>query len=151
MIRPTIESDFNALISLATASGLFEPDQTDLLAEMLRKPNENDAWFTDEHDGVPVGVAFVAPEKMTYGTWNLYWIAVDPEHQRQGRGRAILDHVEMWLRSKTQRLLLVETAGVEAFDYVRRFYAGNGFTEEARIRDFYEAGVDKVVLRKSLE
>lgn len=151
MIRPTNNTDFEALITLATASGLFEPDQTDMLAAMLRSPDENDVWFTDENDGLPVGVAFLAPEKMTHGTWNLYWIAVAPEHQRQGRGKAILNHVEMWLRNEGQRILLVETAGVQDFDYVRKFYADNGFEAEARIRDFYESGVDKVVFRKPLK
>lgn len=150
MIRPTNKSDFNALIELATTSRLFKTDQTELLAEMLRSPGEEEVWFTDEHEGVPVGVAYMAPEKMTHGTWNLYWIAVGPEHQRQGRGKAMLNHVEMWLKDKGQRILLVETAGVEGFDYVRKFYADNGFEAEARIRDFYEEGVDKVVFRKSL-
>ncbi len=110
-------------MELATASGLFEPDQTDILAGMLRSPNVSDVWFTDDEDGIPVGVAYLAPEKMTRGTWNLYWIAVDPGHQRQGRGKAILDHVQKWLIENGQRMLLVETAGVADFDYVRKFYA----------------------------
>lgn len=150
MIRPTNEADFDALIALAIASGLFEPDQIDILAEMLRSPDENDVWFTDEDGYAPVGVAYLAPEKMTYGTWNLYWIAVHPDHQRQGRGKAMLDYVQTWLTEKRQRMLLVETAGVDDFDYVRKFYANNGFEIEARIRDFYNAGVDKVIFRKSL-
>ena len=149
MIRPTRETDFDALIALATASGLFEPDQTEILASMLRSPEENDVWFTDEDAGVPVGVAYMAPEKMTHGTWNLYWIAVAPDYQRQGRGKAILDHVQNWLAEKGHRILLVETAGVDDFDYVRKFYSDNGFETEARIRDFYDAGVDKVVFRKT--
>lgn len=150
MIRRTNKTDFDALIALATASGLFEPDQTDILARMLQSPSENDIWFTDEEDGIPVGVAYMAPERMTQGTWNLYWIAVDPGYQRTGRGKAILNHVQKWLIENGQRMLLVETAGVDDFDYVRRFYANNGFEAEACIRDFYESGVDKVVFRKLL-
>ena len=150
MIRQTLDTDFDALISLATSSGLFEPDQTGMLARMLRSPELNDTWFTDDESGIPVGVAYLAPEKMTHGTWNLYWIAVDPNHQRQGRGKAMLEHVQNWLVEQGHRILLVETAGIEDFDYVRKFYADNGFETEARIRDFYEDGVDKVVFRKSL-
>ena len=63
---------------------------------------------------------------------------------------AILKHVQKWLIENGQRMLLVETAGVDDFDYVRRFYANNGFEAEACMRDFYEFGVDKVVFRKSL-
>ncbi len=150
MIRPTIETDFDALIAIATASGLFEPDQTELLSNMLRSPSEHDVWFTDDDGNGPVGVAYMAPEKMTHGTWNLYWIALHPNHQRSGRGKAILRHVEDWLAAKGVRILLVETAGIDEFEYVREFYSNNGFEAEARIRDFYDAAVDKVVFRKVL-
>lgn len=138
------------MIALATASGLFEPDQTEILAGMLRSPAESDVWFTDDDGSGPVGVAYMAPEKMTHGTWNLYWIAVHPDHQRNGRGKAILDHIENWLTRQGERILLVETAGIDDFEYVRKFYSDNGFEAEARIRDFYEAAVDKVVFRKVL-
>lgn len=47
MIRPTLETDFDALVALATASGLFEPDQTEILAGTLRSPSKNDVWFTE--------------------------------------------------------------------------------------------------------
>ncbi len=39
---------------------------------------------------------------------------------------------------------------IDDFGYVRKFYADNGFQAEARIREFYAPGVDKVVFRKSL-
>jgi len=120
------------------------------LAGMLQSPDESDVWFTDDDGSGPVGVAYLAPEKMTNGTWNLYLIAVHPDHQRQGRGKAILEHVQYWLAAKGERVLIVETAGVDDFDYVRTFYANYGFESEARIRDFYDAGVDKVVFRKVL-
>ena len=113
MIRTTLETDCDALIALATASGLFDPEQTGMLAGMLRSPDENDVWFTDEDAGVPVGVAYAAPEKMTHGTWNLYWIAITPDRQLQGRGKAMLEHVQEWLIEKRQRIILVETAGVD--------------------------------------
>lgn len=150
MIRPTNERDFEALIDIATASGLFEPDQTEMLATMLRSPSKNDVWFTDDAGHGPVGVAYLAPEKMTNGTWNLLFIAVHPNYQGQGRGRAILKHVQDWLRTNGERILLVETAGIDEFDYVRSFYAAEGFETEARVRDFYDAGVDKVIFRKLL-
>ena len=150
MIRPTVESDYDGLIALAIASGLFEPDQTELLADRLRSPGEDDIWFTDDDGQKPVGVAYMAPEKMTHGTWNLYWIAVHPTLQKQGRGKAILSYVQQWLIDRGERILLVETAGTDDFEYVRKFYVDNGFENEARIRDFYDLGVDKIVFRKLL-
>ncbi len=150
MIRPTTEADHAGVMAIATASGLFEPAQAEMLEQMLRSPSETDVWFTDDDGTGPVGVAYLAPEKMTNGTWNLYWIAVHPDCQQQGRGKAILDHVVQWLTKRGERILLVETAGVDEFEYVRKFYANNGFRAEARIRDFYDQGVDKIVFLKVL-
>jgi hypothetical protein len=86
MIRLTTPDDTIALIALAAASGLFDPNQTDDLAQMLdrhfRDRNETqDIWLTD-YDNEPVGIAYIAPERMTEGTWNLYLIAVHPDRQK---------------------------------------------------------------------
>ncbi|MGB7412670.1 MAG: GNAT family N-acetyltransferase [Thermosynechococcaceae cyanobacterium] len=154
MIRNTTSDDHAKLISLATATGIFEDGQTEELSQMLASFNPadklaGDIWLTDDDDG-PVGVAYLAPERMTEGTWNLYFIAVHPDRQREGRGLAILNHVIQLLSERGQRVLLVETAGTDDFDYVRKFYGDNGFTKEATIREFYTAGVDKVVYRRAL-
>ena len=154
MIRLTTPDDTTALIALVEATDLFEPNQNDDLAQMLdqyfRGETENqDLWFTDDENG-PVGVAYVAPERMTDGTWNLYLIAVHPERQRQGRGKALLRYVEQILAERGERILLVETSGLENFEYVRAFYRQSGYEEEARIREFYKAGDDKIVFRKAL-
>ena len=103
----------------------------------------------DEEEG-PVGVAYCAPELMTNGTWNLLFIAVRPECQGQGRGAALMRYVEQTLAVRGARLLLVETSGVQEFKRTRAFYCKCSYDEEARIRDFYEAGADKIVYRKVL-
>ena len=154
MIRSTTLDDVTSLIVLAEASGLFEPSQTEELAQMLDQhfngeTKSQDLWFTDDDNGV-VGVAYVAPERMTEGTWNLYWIAIHPERQRQGRGVALLRHVEQMLANRGERILLVETSSLESFKYVRSFYRKSGYDEEARIREFYKAGDDKIIFRKAL-
>jgi ribosomal protein S18 acetylase RimI-like enzyme len=154
MIRLTTPDDTNALLALAEATGLFESNQIEELAQMLNQhfSDETDSegiWFSD-YDNEMVGVAYVAPERMTEGTWNLYLIAIHPNHQRQGRGAALLHHVEQMLTKNGERVLLVETSGLEDFEYVRTFYRKSGYDEEARIREFYKAGDDKIIFRKAL-
>lgn len=154
MIRLTTTDDTDALLALAEATGLFESNQIEELAQMLNQhlSDETDSqniWFSD-YDNELVGVAYVAPERMTEGTWNLYLIAIHPKHQRQGRGAMLLRYVEQTLAERGERVLLVETSGTDDFEYVRAFYRNSGYEEEARIRDFYKDGVDKVVFRKLL-
>ena len=59
-------------------------------------------------------------------------------------------HVEQDLVSRGARVLLVETSGVAGFAGQRAFYRRLGYREEARIRDFYADGDDKVVYTRAL-
>jgi ribosomal protein S18 acetylase RimI-like enzyme len=156
MIRPTTPEDVPVLVVLAEASGLFQPDQLEEVREMLAEyfgGNNSDSdhfWITDDDNDEPVGVAYCAPEQMTDGTWNLQLIAVRPDRQGQGRGAALVRYVEDTLTARRARVLLVETSGLESFERTRAFYRKCGYNEEARIRDFYREGEDKIVYRKAL-
>ena len=150
MIRPTLPADVPALKALIDALDLFPGEMLDdMMADYFTNPDSSDAWLTDDDNG-PVGVAYYAPERLTEGTWNLYLIAIHADRQGQGRGAAIMQYVEQALRARGERLLLVETSGLPGYAYQRAFYRRCGYTEEARIRDFYQAGEDKVVFWKSL-
>jgi GNAT superfamily N-acetyltransferase len=153
MIRPSIPDDTTALIAIASAIG-FQANELETLSEMLSDyfggdRNTDCFWITDE-DNEPVGVAYCEPERMTRQTWNLQLIAIRPDRQGQGRGAALLHYVEQTLASRGGRMLVVETSGLPDFERTRTFYTKCGYEEEARIRDFYTAGDDKVVYRKIL-
>lgn len=154
MIRPTIPDDTTALIALADATGLFSPSELELLHQMLSDSLGEDSnikpfWITDDDHG-PVGVVYCEPELMTDGTWNLQLLAIHPNYQGQGRGMKLLRYLEQALTLRGGRMLIVETSGLPAFERTRRFYVKCGYNEEARIRDFYGIGDDKIVFRKVL-
>jgi ribosomal protein S18 acetylase RimI-like enzyme len=153
MIRPTKPEDAEALIAVANTIG-FQPNELEELRKMLAdyfggNTDSDPFWITDddEEDG-PVGVAYCEPERMTDQTWNLLLIAIRPDHQGQGRGRTLMRYIEETLKARGGRMLLVET--LASFERTLTFYAKCGFEEEARIRDFYTAGADKIVFRKVL-
>ncbi len=112
-------------------------------------PGQPDFWLSYEN-GSPIAVVYCAPEVMTVGTWNIQLIAVHPDHQGIGIGAQLMSFVEAKLASEGARVLLVETSGTDDFDRTRAFYAQLGYNEEARIREFYDAGDDKIVFRKAL-
>ena len=150
-VRATTMQDLPALKGLIDAIGLFPSDLLDgMIAPYLRRDFREGFWLTCDAGG-PVGVAYVGPERMTQGTWNLYLLAVHPDRQRAGIGRALVAEVERALAMRGERLLLVETSGVPEFAQARAFYRACGLDEEARIRDFYQEGEDKVVFRRALD
>lgn len=115
-----------------------------------REKASKDIWFVAECNGAVVSFGFCEPERATEGTWNLLAIAVAPPYQGQGIGADMMAYIERELSDRNQRVLLVETMGTEAFARTRQFYKNCGYTEEARIREFYEAGGDKIVFWKHL-
>lgn len=152
MIRLATPDDQKVLMAIADAINLFTPPELEALGEMLAGSFEEDSesfWITYD-DGEPRGVAYCAPEVYADGVGNLYFIAVHPDSQGQGIGGELLRYVEKMLAERGDRLLLVETSGLPDFEQTREFYRKNGYEEEARIRDFYKAGDDKIIFRKVL-
>lgn len=151
MIRPMIASDLAALKTVIDANDLFPSEMLeDMTSSYLTGENSHEFWLVDDEDSEAVTVAYCAPERMTEGTWNLYLIAVHPNYQGKGRGTAMLRHIEEKLADSGERVLLVETSGLAGFERTRAFYRQCGYEEEARIREFYQAGEDKIIFRKPL-
>lgn len=150
-IRTVRRSDLPALEAVLETSGLFPPELlADMVAPFLEQPETKELWLTYVREDVPIALAYCVPERMTDGTWNLLAIAVHREAQGTGVGGALMSELEDVLRARGQRLLLVETSGLDAYQRTRSFYDKHDYRQEARIRDFYAAGEDKVVYTKSL-
>lgn len=148
-IRPVTAEDIPHLKTVVTATEMFPAEMLDDMIAPFLAGQDQSIWLTGAA-GEPSFVAYCAPEQMTEGTWNLYLIAVNPGLQSKGYGRQVMNYLERHLAAQGERVLLVETSGLPEFERTRAFYHQCGYTEEARIREFYAAGEDKVVFWKSL-
>jgi D-alanine-D-alanine ligase len=99
-------------------------------------------------EGRILGYACFGPHPLTQGTFDLYWIAVDPTARRHGIGRTLLSKVEAEVPAQAGRLLLIETSGTPAYASTRRFYETCGYSCVATIPDFYTTGDDLLVFAK---
>lgn len=154
MARTIDPNDEQAVIAIAEGSGLFEPEELTDLSAMLRaflsgELGADHHWVVDE-GAEPAGVAYFAPEAFSADVWNLYLLAVDSSERGAGIGAALVEHAESVAARNGGRILLIETSGAAGFERTRAFYSRCGYVPEARIRDFYGPGDDKVVFWKSL-
>ena len=154
MIRPAKREDTAAVVDLVIAAEMFSAEDAWFIEAMLAdyfggNKDEGHVCVIDD-DGDLLGVAYYQPESAADRVWDLTMIAVRPDSQGQGRGASMLRRVEEDLRARNQRLLLVETSSLPQYDRTRAFYVKCGYEEEARIRDYWAAGDDKVVFRKAL-
>jgi ribosomal protein S18 acetylase RimI-like enzyme len=150
-IRPTNANDLIPLQGVLNETELFPSDMLpEMLAGFLSGLQSDEVWLTCEVEGAAVGFCYAAPETLADGTWNMLAIAVLPSMQGRGCGGAIVSRLEAVVKAMGQRILIADTSGTDAFRKTRAFYHKCGYTEEARIRDFWAAGDDKVVFWKQL-
>jgi ribosomal protein S18 acetylase RimI-like enzyme len=87
---------------------------------------------------------------MSGGVWSLWFVGVRRAARRASLVRALAAAAQAEARAAGARLLIVETASGDAFAAARSLYAVEGFEAEARIRDWYAPGEDKLVFRMAL-
>jgi ribosomal protein S18 acetylase RimI-like enzyme len=147
-IRTPTHSDMAAIGNIVEATGMFPAD---MLGDMMAPyfgGSEDELWFVIGQDAL--AVAYAIPERLTNGTWNQLLIAVDPAQQGRGLGKSLMRNLERTVAAKGGRLVLVETSGVADFEPTRAFYCAIGYTETARIPDFYDDGDDKIIFTRKL-
>ena len=101
-------------------------------------------------EGELAGYACYGATPGTDRTYDLYWIAVHPDHQGSGAGSRLLDEVERRLGDREARMLVVETSSRLDYDATRRFYERRGYGICAQVHDFYAVGDDRVIYAKRL-
>lgn len=82
----------------------------------------------------------------TQGLYWLGWTYVNPYFQGKGYGARLLQVVIEQTRRIGARKLYSETSSLESFEKAVLFYKRFGFIEEARLKDFYREGEDKIFL-----
>jgi ribosomal protein S18 acetylase RimI-like enzyme len=158
-LGPLHRRDRPRLAELLAATGAFNADEVQValsLFDVSLDPagaDTEDYQFLgafEEADGRLVGYACFGATPATDGTYDLYWLAVDPAAQGRGVGTSLVRAVEEKLADRGARLLVVETSSRPDYEGTRRFYARSGYSEAARVRDFYAPADDRIVLTTRL-
>lgn len=159
IIRPLVSPDREAVKDIITRAGNFTSAEIDVAMELIDEwldDGEDSEYLTyvladDEPPFTVHGYVCFGPASMTEGTFDLYWIAVDPSQQGRGFGSRLLTAAEEEVRARHGRLILIETASQASYAATVRFYERSSYTLAARIRDYYRLGDDKLVFEKRLE
>jgi len=154
--RPLEPRDREAVARILENVGNFSaPEQTvalELIDAWLGTGEASDymCWVLEDAAGVQ-GYVCIGPTPLTDGTFDLYWIAVDPAAQGRGYGQALTRLAEDEARARGGRLLIIETASQDTYAPTVRFYERAGYELVSTIPDFYKAGDDKLTFAKRLD
>jgi len=151
-IRQTKSQDIKSLSHILDSTGLFPSEMLpEMIDGFLTNEKKEDIWLSCLQNDEVIGFCYAVPEPLTEGTWNMLAIAIQPENQGMGAGSVIIKELELLLKDGGHRILIVDTSGTQEFERTREFYRQNNYNEEARIRDFWSEGDDKIIFWKSLK
>jgi acetoin utilization deacetylase AcuC-like enzyme/GNAT superfamily N-acetyltransferase len=150
-----VAEDINRVRALTAATGNFSADEIAIAAELVEARLENGVrsgyeFILCELGGRLAAYACFGKIDGTQGSFDLYWIAVDPEMQGHGIGGILLEKSEAAMRAMGAVSIYADTSSSEKYRSARAFYVGNGFHEQARLEDFYAPGDAKVIYEKLL-
>ena len=152
-IRPMAKDDFDPLLEIVRKTGMFTQAEVEVAFELmdiwLNRPEQKDYIIhVAEENGELAGYVCYGPTPATEFTFDLYWIVVDPARQRRGIGKKLLSFAEKECCGHGGRLIIIETSSTGKYARTQDFYRRNGYEVEARIKDFYAMGDDRLIFTR---
>ena len=157
MIASANKNDGPQIHAINANTSVFSPEEVECVDELWEEcqaqgPERSGYYFLVDRDGDRVtGYSCYGPRALTDRTYDLYWIAVDPNVRGGGVGKRLLAATEEAVRSLGGRLLIVETSGLPEYEPTRGFYHATGYLLEGTLKDFYKDGDDLVIFTKRLQ
>ena len=129
-LRSLTAADRPRIEEITRAVGRFRDDEIPVALEVFDAAVREDADDSYHVLGAELDARLVAwicwgPTPCTLGTYDLYWMAVDPEVQGSGFGTVLLTEMERRLAG-VARLIIVETAGRPDYGPHSRLLSGTG-------------------------
>jgi ribosomal protein S18 acetylase RimI-like enzyme len=127
-IAPIVDADVADVIALWQRCDLTRPWNDPAADIALARRGPNSTILIGRDGDAVVATAMVGHDG--HGGW-VYYVAVDPDRHGNGRGRAIMNAAEEWLRqagiAKLQLMVRPDNAKVQAF------YESIGYDEQERV------------------
>ena len=147
------ESDLEAVASILKRSGFFNAEEQEVGVSLVKERlqlGEPSLYFFQfaERQQQVLGYTCFGPIPGTRSSYDLYWIAVDPAHQKQGIGSLLLAGTEAEIEKRGGRRIYIETSSSELYVPTRSFYTSHGYELEARLAHYYAPGDDKLIYVK---
>lgn len=156
MIAPAMAADGESILAITARTDNFSAMDKDCVRELWEdflargSAASGYAFLVAREEGGAQGYICYGPTPLTEGTFDVYWLAVDPAARRQGWGRQLLARAEQEMAQQGARLIVIETSGLWSYQATRRFYESCDYRFQAVVHDFYAPGDDLILYGKRL-
>lgn len=140
---------------LAHATGFFHDDEVEIAVELVDERLKKGAasgyeFVLAERNGKLIGYSCFGLIPCTSTSFDLYWIAVHPDEQGHGLGRAIVAETERRIRALGGTRVYAETSSRPQYRSTRSFYERSGYAMAELLEDFYAPGDGRATYLKIL-
>ena len=154
-IRYSRKKDRPQILSILSQTKFFHQGELQVAQEVLDEalqhgPKGHYQSFVAVIDKKIAGWICFGPTPCTIGTFDIYWIAVDPDKQRAGIGKSLMDFGTKLIKMRNGRLIVVETSGKAQYVSTQKFYEKIGYALDCRLKNFYAPGDDKMIYSKHI-
>jgi GNAT superfamily N-acetyltransferase len=149
------KSDIEAVREIVLSTRFFYDHEIEIAAQLVEERiNEGESsgyyFVFGDIDGKTVSYSCFGSDVMSKTCYDLYWIATHDDYRGKGIGKKILEETEKHAKSLGCIILIAETSGLPHYAPTRAFYERTGFLLEARLKDYYTLGDDKLFFTKRL-
>jgi ribosomal protein S18 acetylase RimI-like enzyme len=139
--------DLPAIESILRRTGVFTDEEVQVAMELAEEavnpaPDTTYRIAVTRSDGRVSGYILWGRTWFTKWSYDLYWMAVDPDVQRGGLGTMLVREMERAMRAEGGRIVRIETSSLPEYEKTRAFYRRVGYPETLRVPDFYWEGND---------
>lgn len=139
--------DLPAIESILRRTGVFTEEEVVVAMELAAEavdpqPDTTYRMAVTRSDGRVSGYILWGLTWFTKWSYDLYWMAVDPDVQRAGLGTLLVREMERAMRAEGGRIVRIETSSLPEYQKTRDFYRKIGYPETLRVKDFYWEGND---------
>jgi len=139
---------------ISHSTGFFYPDEVDVTEELalerLNKGEDSGYYFifADTPDGKTLGYSCYGPIPCTKRSFDIYWIAVHIDYKGKGIGKLLIAETEKKVIAMGGKTIYLDTASRPLYEPTRQFYQRCSYVAEAKLKDYYDFGDDKIVFVK---
>jgi GNAT superfamily N-acetyltransferase len=150
-----VKSDIKRVMEIVESTKFFYDHEVEIAAELVAErlthgESTGYHFVFAEVDGVTAAYSCFGPITMSKTSFDLYWIATHNDFRGKGIGRKLLDETCKQAKEMGCSILIAETSDLEHYAPTRAFYDSNKFDLEARLKDFYAMGDDKLFYTKRI-
>jgi GNAT superfamily N-acetyltransferase len=148
-------SDINRIREIVDSTKFFYDHEIDVAVELVEERlnlGESTGYYFvfAEIDGITAAYSCFGPIPMSKTSFDLYWIATHNDYRGKGIGKKLLEETFSQARNMGCKIIIAETSDLPHYAPTRAFYISTGFDLEARLKDFYDIGDDKLFYTKRI-